>query len=705
MSTSYLDSSADDLLNLYQQSFTIAGWFKADQSGPTYTPETWMIAPYFFVQLNVDGTVTFKINNNDGGVGASATSTGVINDSFNFVLCVYSLVTHSITIYLNNDPTEVPIVNALLPGFTPYASSFRVGNSDRTNDGFAADEMTVYSRDLTATEAAFLWNNGGALLSATFAAYNLIFQASLINDPSRPLVLAAGSRILTADRFYDSATNTFRIATTDIYAGVALSTGFNWVADNFFDKVILAQHDNTTQYWTPPLPMLARDVPGLPSNDANWDGTAVFADHVLLWKEDRLKWSDRGDFTLWLPVDETVVSGIFTINADFIQPAPGGTVTVTINNPVAEVISISLSGSLDFGNVAVGSTAQAILTISNSGTTPLTVTGITMPPGFSGTFSGVIAVNQSAPVVVTFAPTQAIDYSGNISVTSNATTGTHIIPVTGTGTGNFAVIELSGALDFGSIIRNRTITSSLVIKNTGTADLHVTGLSLPSGFSGSFSGTIAGGAQQIVTITFAPTGLVTYGGLLHVSSDASSGTSSISVSGKGVGNINHGIFLTDNGSLQFGTVAVGSTPTGTLRIYNTGSEGFQVVGLSFPAGFTGSFTGQILPGSFHDITVTFTPLDGIFYGGTITAALNRGLSPGSNAPTIQVSGTGAASGKVISLSGSLDFGSALVNSFVQAILKISNVGTVDGASLQSLAHLWVSHSPSCSRTRAPSGPF
>lgn len=675
--SSYLDSSADLLLNLYGQSFTVSGWFQSDEAGPTYTAETWMIAPYFSLKLNTDGTVTFAINNNDGGVGASATSTGSINSTFNFVVCVYSIVTHTITVYLNNDPTVVPIVNNLLPGFTPYADTFRIGNDDRTTDGFAADEVTVYSRDLSAAEVNFLFNNGGSVLTSPSSVYNLIFQASLINTPARPLVLAAGVRLLTADRFYDGTTNTFRIATTDIFSGLELSHGFNWTADNFFDKVIFAQHDNTCQYWTPPLPNIARDLPGLPSEDANWDGTAVFADHILLWKADRLKWSDRGDFSLWLPVNETVVSGIFTLNADFQQPAPGGTVTVSIDNPVAQVVSISLSGSLDFGNVNVGDTAQAILEITNSGTSPLTVTGLTLPVGYSGTFTGVIAVNQSAPVVITFAPTQAIDYDGNISVASNATIGTHIIPVTGTGTGSFSVIELDGVLVFGAIVKNRTVDSSLVIRNTGTASLNVTGISLPSGFSGSFTGAIAAGDQQIVTITFAPTGIVTYGGLIHVSSDASSGSSSIAASGNGVNNINHGVFVTDNGSLQFGTVNVGDTPTGTFRIYNTGTQNFQVVGIAFPAGFTGSFTGQITPNSFHDVTVIFTPLDGINYGGSITVALNRSLSPGSTAPVLQVSGTGAATGKVIALSGSLDFGSATVNSFVQAILKISNTGTDD----------------------------
>lgn len=683
MASQFLTSTSPTLLTLYEQgSFSIMGWFKPEQDGPTFISQVWESSPYHQLILNSDGTLTLKINNNDGGVGASVTTTGVVvPQDWNFVVVTYDILAKAITVFLNNEPTSVPIVNLIVTGsFTNYTDDFRVGSDDRTTPGsdFDADEVSVFGRALSAPEVAFFWNNGaGQIASGIADPYTLIFQASLINDPPKPLVLGAGVRLIAANRFYDGDTNTFRIATTDLFSGNQLTPGYNWTADNFFDKIVFAQHDNTSQYWQPPLPNLARDLPGLPTLDAAWDGTAVFFDHVLLWRDDRLKWSDKGDFSLWIPVDETVVTGIFTTNADFQQPAPGGTVTLSINNAAAEVISISLSGSLDFGSVAVGSTAQSILTITNSGTSPLTVTGITLPPGYSGTFSGVIPVNQSAPVLITFAPTAAGDYSGTISVASNATTGTHVIPVTGTGTGTLSTIELSGVLSFGAIIRNRSVASSLVIKNTGTADLHVTGISLPSGFSGSFAGTVTAGSQQIVTITFTPTAVLSYGGLIHVNSDAASGTSQIAISGNGVNNINHGIFVTDNGSLQFGPVAVGSTPTGTLRIYNTGTQNYQVVGISFPAGFTGSFTGVVPANSFHDVTVTFTPTGGQVYGGTVTLALNHALNAGSASPTLQVSGTGTESGKIISLSGALDFGSAFVGSSVQAILKISNVGTAD----------------------------
>jgi hypothetical protein len=102
---------------------------------------------------------------------------------------------------------------------------------------------------------------------------------------------------------------------------------------------------------------------------------------------------------------------------------------------------IALSGSLAFLPVPVGSTAGRVLTITNTGTGSLTVTGISYPAGFSGWTGGggqthQILPAQSQDVGVTFAPLAAQIYSGTITVTSDATGGTNTISVSGQGIAN-----------------------------------------------------------------------------------------------------------------------------------------------------------------------------------------------------------------------------------------------------------------------------
>jgi hypothetical protein len=94
---------------------------------------------------------------------------------------------------------------------------------------------------------------------------------------------------------------------------------------------------------------------------------------------------------------------------------------------------ISLSGSLAFGNVALGSFSEAPMTISNTGNSALTVSGITYPSGFSGNWSsGMIAVGDSQIVTVTFSPSSASSYGGPITVNSDKTSGTNTISCSGT---------------------------------------------------------------------------------------------------------------------------------------------------------------------------------------------------------------------------------------------------------------------------------
>ena len=96
--------------------------------------------------------------------------------------------------------------------------------------------------------------------------------------------------------------------------------------------------------------------------------------------------------------------------------------------------AITLSGNMNFGSVTVGATATSTLTIANSGTGELSITSVSYPTGFSGSFSsGTIAANGSQVVTVTFAPTAAQSYTGNVTVTGNQASGTNTIAISGTG--------------------------------------------------------------------------------------------------------------------------------------------------------------------------------------------------------------------------------------------------------------------------------
>jgi autotransporter-associated beta strand protein len=95
--------------------------------------------------------------------------------------------------------------------------------------------------------------------------------------------------------------------------------------------------------------------------------------------------------------------------------------------------SIGVSGSLDFGDVVTGATAQAAMAITNSGTIAFAVTNIIYPAGFSGAWTGSVSPGSASNVTVTFAPLTAGSFGGMIDVQSDADGGSGLIACSGTG--------------------------------------------------------------------------------------------------------------------------------------------------------------------------------------------------------------------------------------------------------------------------------
>lgn len=107
--------------------------------------------------------------------------------------------------------------------------------------------------------------------------------------------------------------------------------------------------------------------------------------------------------------------------------------TPTSNSAASRVIS--LGGSLNFGAVELGKTSELTLTVGNSGTGTLSVTGITVPGGYALNWtSGAIAPGGSQQVTVRFAPTAAQAYDGTLTVNADHTSGTSTAPLSGRGT-------------------------------------------------------------------------------------------------------------------------------------------------------------------------------------------------------------------------------------------------------------------------------
>lgn len=263
-------------------------------------------------------------------------------------------------------------------------------------------------------------------------------------DQLTPLVGMTADKIYWFDRSFSGG---FQAGLTQLFSGTAADKGAPWFAEDFFNKILFAQRNNNPQYWVSGDPT-TRPLPGLPTNDALWDGVSSFFGHVILWRGDRFKWSDKNDFTNYIPVGTTAASVHLTTAADFVQPAAGSNVTVNTNeDPTGLVVGqfVSIATTAPAYNFYIvedtflgGSELTGAVVHSGGGGTGYVVGDILTVAGGTIAADGVASTVQvssvSGGVITGVTILTAGKYSTPPTTTANAVPG-------GTGTG--ATLDLT----------------------------------------------------------------------------------------------------------------------------------------------------------------------------------------------------------------------------------------------------------------------
>jgi len=348
-------------------------------------------------------------------------------------------------------------------------------------------------------------------------------------------------------------------------------------------------------------------------------------------------------------------------------------------NAVAPGSLVASPASLSFGNVSVGSVQELSATLTNTGGTSISISqaGVTGAAfGLSGlTLPASLGAGQSLTMSVSFAPTTTGAVTGNVSITSSASTTPLTVTLSGSGVTAGALTASPGSVNFGTVSVGSSLNQPVTLTNTGGSALSIsqaavtgTGFSI-SGFS--LPATLSAGQTLSLTATFAPTASGVATGNIAITNSASSTPLNVSLAGTGAA---AGAVTASPAAVNFNNVVIGNSLNQTVTLNNTGGSAvsitqaaltggaFQISGLSLP---TSLGAGQSL-----NFTATFAPSSPGAASGNIAVT----TSSSSTALNIPLSGIGVSPGSLIATPASVNFGNVLQGNNQSQSVTLTNSG-------------------------------
>lgn len=263
-------------------------------------------------------------------------------------------------------------------------------------------------------------------------------------------------------------------------------------------------------------------------------------------------------------------SGAITITDD----APGSPHTVSLTGTgVGPAVSLSLI-SLDFGSQRTGATSAAqTVTLTNSGTAPLTIFSLGISGDFAqtGTCGGAVATGANCTIDVTFTPTATGTRTGTLTITSDAPGSPHTVDLSGTGTGPVMALSPASVAFAGQLLGTTSPSQPVTLSNSGDAALTITGITISgdSAETHTCSSSVSAGASCGINVTFTSTATGTRSGTVTINDDAPGSPHVVQLSGTGT-NFSLGAAP---GSSTSATVNAGQTANYTLTLAPGGFSG------------------------------------------------------------------------------------------------------------------------------------
>jgi hypothetical protein len=472
------------------------------------------------------------------------------------------------------------------------------------------------------------------------------------------------------------------------YTESTLESSFNLTVNAVATTTTLAQPSSSTITAGGSVTLTATVVVG---STPVTSGTVTFASGTTSIGAAQLNASGVATLTTTtLPVGTDSITASFVGTANDAASNSTPAVTVTVNAATGPGVTLAPS-NLSFGSTVVGTPAAAAqsVTLTNNGTSPLTISAITatgdfaLDPSTTCSTSNQVAAGGSCTVAVSFVPTAAGTRTGTVTISDNASGGTQVIALTGAATAPGVTLAPSN-LSFGSTVVGTPAAAaqSVTLTNNGTSPLTISAITATGDFAldpsttCSTSNQVAAGGSCTVAVSFTPTAAGTRTGTVTISDNASGGTQVIELTGAATA---PGVTLAPS-NLSFGSTVVGTPAAAaqSVTLTNNGTSPLTISAITATGDFaldpstTCSTSNQVAAGGSCTVAVSFVPTAAGTRTGTVT------ISDNASGGTQVIALTGAATAPGVTLAPSnLSFGSTVVGTPAAAAqsVTLTNNGT------------------------------
>lgn len=358
----------------------------------------------------------------------------------------------------------------------------------------------------------------------------------------------------------------------------------------------------------------------------------------------------------------------------FCYPHPLTTGGVCQNAGGSPTVTLSPS-SLAFGSVLVGSSsASKTITLTNTGSATLTISGITINGTNFADFAQTnncglsVLAGGSCTITVIFTPLSAASFSAQVSITDNATGSPHTVALTGTGTTAAPGISFAPtSITFAALtVGMSSAPTAVTVTNTGSGTLTISNVIISGGNATSFTQTnnctsVAPAGTCTINVTLKPQAAGALASSVSVTDNAPASPQSVPISGTGLGVPS--ISFTPS-SLPFGNQTVsGTTAALSTTVKNIGTGTLTLSSVTLTGANAGDFAisgntcgGSLVVNATCVVSVTFTPGAPGARIANLTFTDNAAGSP----QNVALTGTGTQAGAGFSPT-SLDFPPQTVN--------------------------------------------